>query len=201
MPIDLVERVELLERQNRMLKLWSAIGIPAMGCLFLLASCNQASTQEEHPLPGTVEAKKFVLRDNNGVMRAALLMTGEGAGLQIYDPEGKTVRARLGGSDGTGGQLWLWDQNDQSRIVLKANHSGESLLTLRDTKGNEQIMLRAGNVPIPGLHLYETGIYLFERVDNLYVIRGLMNLTKDERAPLIEFRDRDEKTIWKAPPK
>ena len=41
-----------------------------------------------------VEADEFVLRDDNGSMRAALTMTMDGPGLLFYD-QNKIVRARF----------------------------------------------------------------------------------------------------------
>lgn len=203
MPNDLLGRVERLERANRAVKMWAGVAIAGMATLALMVSCNQASTQEESLSTQVVEAQKFVLRDNDGVMRAALLMTEEGAGLQIYDSEGTNVRVLLtGGSNGRGGQLQLWDQKDVPRFALHTLRHGETQLSLSDRRGYPSVILRAGNVPLPGVHVYDdAGIHLWERLENLGIRRAFLNLTKDGREPSIEFRDRDEKTTWKAPPK
>ena len=85
-----------------------------------------------------VEADEFVLRDETGVMRAALKMTPDGPGLFLYDLSGKIRAGLLSGKDAPG--LALFDSEGTPRVSLDLA-AGEPALVLRDVDGTAQISM------------------------------------------------------------
>ena len=126
--IGVIERVEILEKQNRRLK---QVGAAILVVIISTVAMAQA------PRKRTVEAEEFVLRDTNGKMRATLAMSPEGPGLVLFDSNG-TARAMLEAVR-EGPRLTLHDANGQSRVGLTAFRVGEAL-GLSDANG----MVRAG---------------------------------------------------------
>ncbi len=94
-------------RQRRKYRRWKRLGIGLLGCGLTVALAGAADQK-----PGTVEAREFVLRDDNGVMRASL-----------------TIR-----SDGTPG-FGLFDKNGKVRLSFDLDAEGKAGLNLHDGEG------------------------------------------------------------------
>src|SRR5437016_3494896 len=88
----LKERVRILEQRSRRLR---NVGIGLV--LFVIAGL--ALAQQRPPrtaIPDVIEAKKFVLKDNNGTIRAVLEKTGAGGSQLVFFDRNGTPRMDLG---------------------------------------------------------------------------------------------------------
>ena len=92
-----------------------------------------------------VEAEEFVLRDANGVARAALSMTLDGPGLFLYDQSGIVRLGLLIGNDAPG--VALFDSLGRPRVSLGLAIDETATLLLRDVKGT----------PLAAMIVEETG--------------------------------------------
>jgi hypothetical protein len=119
-----------------------------------------------------IRAKKFVLEDENGKMRATLAMAENGPMLSLSDENGK-IRAALKVADGKpslslhdvdgkeraslmvgtlGPYLTLYDENDMLRADLSVG-KGSSNLSLSDENGKERAVI--GMFDEPDLVLFD----------------------------------------------
>src|SRR5215472_3208953 len=123
------ERLEKLEEQNLRLKRATAVLGAAVICFLLMGF----STQGSH----VIEAQKFLVRDDNGKARAALMMGASGPTLAMYDDQGR-VRASLSVL-AEGPTFGLANDQGNVQAALALTSTGPSLL-LDDADGK----LRAG---------------------------------------------------------
>lgn len=86
-----------------------------------------------------VEAEEFVLRDTNGVARAALSMTVDGPGLFLYDQSGIVRLGLLIGNDAPG--VALFDSLGRPRVSLGLSIDETTTLLMRDVKGTPQVAM------------------------------------------------------------
>ena len=78
----LLARVERLERQNT--RLWgSLLAVAGLAILGLTGRAGAEAT------PETVEARRFVLKDEAGVKRGEWFVDGSNGRLRLYGPDGK----------------------------------------------------------------------------------------------------------------
>ena len=115
--MDLQQRVERLERQNRWLKGMAIIAVIAMGALFLRQQPrpSQAKAADREILAATT----FVLRDEDGNKRASLAFDGfdSAPALTLYAADGsKRVTIDAGKKEPT---LRLW-HGDKAPTYLAA---------------------------------------------------------------------------------
>lgn len=90
----LLTKIERLERSNRRIK--SVVVTMAAGVAMLVAlGANQAQPPKE------VEAQKFVLRDETGVLRARFAANPDGAILTCYGQDGSRATLLVSGQAGT----------------------------------------------------------------------------------------------------
>src|SRR5215467_1187216 len=138
--IDLLaERLKKLEEQNLRFKRAAAVLGTAAACLLLMG----LSQPDGH----VIEAQKFMIRDDNGTARAALMMGAKGPALAMYDGEGR-VRAALSVLP-EGPSFGLANDHGDLQAALALTSTGPSLI-LDDANGK----LRAG------LTLSEQGVEL-----------------------------------------
>ena len=86
-----------------------------------------------------VEAEEFVLRDANGVARAALSMTLDGPGLFLYDQSGIVRLGLLIGNDAPG--VALFDSLGRPRVSLGLAIDETTTLLMRDVKGTPLVAM------------------------------------------------------------
>jgi len=110
-PDQLTRRLDRLERENRRLKFVGALALLGLGALTVMGQTAPTS------VANTLEAERFVLRDNAGNVRATL-------GLR---PDGTAALA-------------LADDTQQDRAVLSVTAPGQASVDLSDRAGH----LRAG---------------------------------------------------------
>jgi hypothetical protein len=73
------ERLQKLEKQSLRLKRATTVLGAAVICFLLMG----VSTEDSH----VIEAQKFVVKDDSGKVRAALMMGANGPTLAMYDDE------------------------------------------------------------------------------------------------------------------
>ena len=123
MDASVLERLEKLERQNHRLKRAGLIVMVLAAATLLI---GQAA------LKWKVEAQSFVLKDENGKVRAELGMAGHGPLLALYDEDGAR-RAVLGIAE-RGPGLFLLDSTQRRRAAFGVVDKGPVLI-LFDEEG------------------------------------------------------------------
>jgi len=105
-------RLEKLERQNRLFK--------RISVLFLIVACTMFLMGQKSDQPRTVEAERFILLDSKGKVRTELSVDDFGKPhLIVYDKEDRQ-RLRLGGSP-TGPRIEIIDHT--GKVIWKAPES------------------------------------------------------------------------------
>jgi hypothetical protein len=123
--VDVLERLERLEKQNRRLKSAAALFIIFTSSLVLMSAAGHKGR--------TVEARQVVLKDDEGNTRAILGMRSAGPGITLYDANGDKVQALLTVLQ-TGPVLGLYDADGTTRVLLGVTPKGATL-TFNDAEG------------------------------------------------------------------
>ena len=90
---DRFEKLEMkLARARFINRLLAVLGIGIFLVIWFFASGSP--TAQENDVFHEIHAEAFVLKDENGLIRAILTMVGDGPTLELYDENG-TVRAEL----------------------------------------------------------------------------------------------------------
>ncbi len=113
MEASMLERLEVLERQNRRLRRAGLVVMVLAGAALLI---GQAQPKWK------VEAKRFVLKDASGSVRAELGIAEHGPLLAFYDANG-TRRAVLGIAE-KGPGLFIFDTTEKRRAALGVADQG-----------------------------------------------------------------------------
>ncbi len=123
---ELTNRLDRLERSNRMLK-----GAVAMLSLAFVGLVAVGWTSPD----GTVEAREFILKSADGKQRAVLGVNADGSpGLVLIDANEKTRAALIVGPDGAP-FLSLYDADGKVRESLGVEANGSPYLGLCDADG------------------------------------------------------------------
>jgi hypothetical protein len=135
---------------------------------------NTAQAEGVSDIPSVIRARKFILEDNNGKVRAVLSNTEEeGTGLAILDRSGKTS-IKLG-TNKLANVLLISDQNDKPSIVLSTTELGNTLFI-----SDQNSKLRAAM----GFISDQNGILRSAAM-------GMM-----ENTPVLAVYDEHERVIW-----
>lgn len=158
-------RIEELARENRRLRrLW--MGTVVSGALLLGLATALVIVSANHGLPGTVanvvEAREFLLRDENGAIRGSwasgekgsirlqlkaptsraglslAVLEGGASGITVRDSAGRS-RAVLGLLPDQTISLLLADENGTTRTVLSLVPGGSSTLVFADPSGSAKV--------------------------------------------------------------
>lgn len=124
MSID--ERIERLERDNRMLRRLAVIPLLAATAALLM---GQAPAQK------VIEAQRFALIDPSGKVVGGLSAGDRGPSLTFFD----TTGLRLSLSPDS---LILYDRGGEVRYLLRVRDDGNLATTMFDAKGEGRINLR-----------------------------------------------------------
>jgi len=171
--IDLEQRLERLERQNRLFTRAATVAALAVVAVVVM---GQAA-----PRPSTVEAQKFVLKDKSGKIRAVL---GEGAdneiGLLVYDGK-QRPRAMIAMDDNDMPFVRLLDDTSKERVVLDA------ISGVRVEGNGPRVVLGVQHGNEPALQL----------IDKDGWTRATLTLTNTNTAPILKFLDpRGDTRMW-----
>ena len=120
----LLERVNRLERQNKLIKLAGIVVALVMAFVLLVGA--------KEKVPKEIVAKGFRVVDTKGKTRAALAVTPKGPALFLSD-ENEKLRASLTVTQ-EGPILALYDENGKSRVFLAVTQESPGL-ALYDKKG------------------------------------------------------------------
>jgi hypothetical protein len=157
----LLQRLERLERQNR---LWKKLGLLVV---VLLAGAGLVGAGAERSVPAVSAAKEFKLLDDAGNTRARLFMTNAGEpALSFYDqhgkeriymhinktgsrfvclgPSGDRILSAVG-TDETGGYVNLWNKANKPIFVSNSKNTAVThRFFVADAKGRERVRLGVG---------------------------------------------------------
>jgi hypothetical protein len=120
-----------------------------------------------------VEAQRFVLRDFEGRIRAALgAETNGSVALRIYDGENRRrIELVVASSGGVG--LQIWDEDNQARVVLGLDSPGPHVatpaLSLIGKDGKGGVELAVGQNGVSFLEIFKDGQTLFRIPDSAQV--------------------------------
>lgn len=179
-------QIESLRRQNRWIKT-ILLGLLCVPLCFLIM--GQASPER------IIEGSKFVLKDENGKMRARLFMNEGGASLAFYDAAGKGQAALAVGPDGPllyfystkGVEILKLTTIDDSPVLALADSSGTVRVQAGVTKSAAHVLinnLQGG--PAVGMGVDQAGPVLSLR-DSNGTVRG--RLTVDSKETKLAFAD------------
>jgi hypothetical protein len=136
--MNLEQRLERLERENRWMRRIGAVGVAVVAAVFLI---GQGKDKE---LPD-LEVRSLKVKDNAGKVRAVLASDTDGTVyLRLRDKDGKPRAGLTLFADSP--SLDLWDKNCETRAVLGVTttvdkvtgaetKTAESTLTLYDAQG------------------------------------------------------------------
>ncbi len=117
------ERFVKLERELSSAKSrihWLVVAVIIAAVVVVVWTCssttNTAQAEGVSNIPSVIRARKFILEDNSGNVRAVLATDKEGTGLTLLDQNGEN-RIMLGASE-LGNGLLIFDQNGKVRAVL-----------------------------------------------------------------------------------
>jgi len=169
--MDLTERIERLERQNRLFE--GAATVAALAVIAVVVMGQAA------PRTSTVEAQKFVLKDKTGKIRAVL---GEGPdneiGLLVYDGK-QRPRAMIAVDDNDMPVIRVSDDAGKERVVLDA------ISGVRVEGNGPRVVLGVQHGNEPALQL----------IDKDGWTRATLSLTNT--APILKFLDpRGDSRMW-----
>jgi hypothetical protein len=184
---SILERVEMLKRQNRKLKrIGAAIAIAAS--MFLLMGQAQSNRK--------VDANEFVLRDGAGKVRARLYMDHGGPSLSLYDAS-DVEREKLTQTEGAAGLILYNNPPERfggAEILLTAD--GPTLL-LNSTKYKGLVALSTSPHG-PALDISDSeGYKTTVGVSDTYLPQTGDN--HKTSAAAITLFGKDGKVIWTAP--
>ncbi len=132
-----VETKTELAKAKRWIRQLLVAGAVGLTCAVILAAASasmpEAFAQEQPPVAEVVQARKFVVLDENGRERAVLGVTPAGPCLTLSDENGQTRTAlgflRINTEPG----LILYDENGKSHLWLGARPFGPQLLLFNKT--------------------------------------------------------------------
>lgn len=117
------ERFVKLERELYSAKSrihWLVVAMIIAAVLVVVWTCDSTTTRAQaegvSDIPSVIRARKFILEDNSGNIRAVLATDKEGTGLTLLDQNGEN-RIMLGASK-LGNGLLIFDQNGKVRAAL-----------------------------------------------------------------------------------
>ena len=137
--VELIGRIERLEKHNRQINRLAAAALLCAGALLLM---GQTASKK------IVEANEFVLRDNSGNARARLSMSEIGPEMVLLDETGGT-RVRLRGSTLLGGEVSVFNRQGEPRGLLSAFFD-QGHVSLLDSKGKTRTTVSPGIIWVDG---------------------------------------------------
>lgn len=180
------ERLEKLEKELARAKRRSRVMLVAVVMtvigVFLLGAGGES-------VPKRIRAQEFDVVDASGGVRAALLVSENGAGpsLKLYDQNGEPCVV-LGMGD-SGPALGLCDRTGTTRIALAMLADGEPTLSLYDQNDTARAVLAI---------FAKSGQPMLGLADQNGKSRIGLGMTKSGQ-PMLGLYDQDGKVIWRTP--
>jgi hypothetical protein len=175
----ILQRLDYVERENRRLRRLSHLLLAGLAILLgLTTSLLVVFARQSMAAADVVQARRFVLRDENGLIRAVLGMQPDGSSrFALQDRDGQPRLQLTLLSDGSPGvalkdregqnravlalppddmpQLVFADRQGNNRASLGLAPDGVSSLILADSNGEPRAFLAVGPDGTPDLMLYE----------------------------------------------
>jgi hypothetical protein len=138
----MLQRLELVERENRRLKRMSHLLLAGLAILLgLTTSLLVVFARQSMAMAEVVQAKRFVLRDDEGLIRAVLGIQPDGSSrFALQDRDGQPRLQLTLLSDGSPG-VALKDREGQNRAVLALPPDGMAQVVFADRYGNNRALL------------------------------------------------------------
>ncbi len=209
------QRLDRLERESRRLKV--------TGAALLLALAVVGSMGQVLPkaVPKVVEAEQFVVREQNGNLRASLGVAGVASALTLFDQNGK-LYATLGGRGDSTPHLELYAQTGPARASLGILDGRPALIHRNESgklEATASLSIGWGGVPAlmlddqngklrAALSVQANGpsLDLFDEKENTRAVLGhaaleskTTGIVEQRPASSLVLFDKDGKVIWKAP--
>lgn len=205
---EMRSRLEIVEVRNRLLVF--------LCCLALIGSISfQVVWAQNAPKEEQIEARRFILKDDAGKVRAVLATTENGAAaLVFFDSAGKQHSRLMVGINGDGQpSLQLNDARDTQRAVFGLDEADAPGIDFADRAGRRRVRLnvadRAGEQPAALTFTDGKGkarvtvissqtMHGFSLLGPDESVRSSV-VTLDDGTPLSSITGRDGKIIWSAP--
>jgi hypothetical protein len=190
-----------------MLRAWA--GVVGLILIALLLRASPLVSQEK---PGKVEATAFVLRDDEGRIRATLSgLNGGGAAVSFYDTK-KHLRLLVGMNAGGQPNIQLNDAKEVGRAVLGLDENDSPGCDLSDRQGRRRVRLnvvdRGGEQPAAltftdGRGSARVTLMHSEKLSGLTLTgpgeENLSSIVTFEGTAISMIQGKDGKTLWSAP--
>ena len=207
---QLVARLERLERRDRRLKQAAVACLPIFVCIGLMGQTTTTTKKKAKPAataaaspppapagPTVVEAQGFILKDDNGRVRAELSMTGTGPSLKLRDSSGAAlVSISLNDGQPGGPFVLLSDAQHHASINMSVLDGGGSQLALIGDRPDIQMHL---GVTSSGTAFEATDKDGFGTTIGNTVQTAKNGKTKNTSAASVVLFDKERKTLWSTP--
>jgi hypothetical protein len=208
---QLVARLERLERRDRRLKQAAVACLLIFTCIGLMGQTTTTTTKKKaKPAatapapppaapagPTVVEAQGFILKDDNGRVRAELSMTGTGPSLKLRDQAGAAlVSISLNDSQPGGPFVLLSDAQHHASINMSVLDGGGSQLALIGDRPDIQMHL---GVTSSGTTFEASDKDGFGTTIGNTVQTAKNGKIKNTSAASVVLFDKERKTLWSTP--
>lgn len=208
---QLVARLERLERRDRRLKQAAVACVLIFTCIGLMgqtttttkkkaakpAAAAPAAPPPAPAGPTVVEAQGFILKDENGRVRAELSMTGTGPSLKLRDQSGAAlVSISLNDGQPGGPFVLLSDAQHHASINMSVLEAGGSQLALIGERPDIQMRL---GVTSSGTTFEATDKDGFGTTIGNTVQTAKNGKIKNTSAASVVVFDKERKTLWSTP--
>ena len=182
------ERLDKLERQNRQMKICGGLVILPLAAVFLMG--QSASNRK-------IEASEFVLKDQQGTVRAKLFMEHDGASLSFYD-SGSVRRINLTQPNPNVAGLFLYNDPAEKYggAEMMLTPDGSTLM-LTSTK-HQNVAAISTDAHGPALDIPDADGYTATIGSSDSVIRSTGEKRKTSAAS-ISLMGGDKSVMWSAP--
>lgn len=179
-----MQRLERLERSNRRLKSITA-------CV-LIALVAVAVMGQARPVPQSIEAQEFLVKDPSGAVRARLGAYAAGASLNLYHEAGRAT-LMVSGTKAQGAHLSLADASGKIKglVVLNQETVGMYLSSV-DATGPPR-------APRVVFEVQNTGTGGFAVYDRNGQTRALLGAIAEDGTSVGIVQDKEGAVVWRAP--
>ncbi|MBI4642119.1 MAG: hypothetical protein HY731_15635 [Candidatus Tectomicrobia bacterium] len=143
-------RLDRLERENRWWRIFGSVSVVVLGLLLLMG----ATRSQKGDIPDEIQAKRFVVMDQAGKLRAKLASGVDGTTSLVFFDQDERLRATLAvGANGTTGMGFV-DQSGKRRVTLAVAGDGTIGLGFSDQaeKPRAIVAVKSNGTPTLVLH-------------------------------------------------
>ena len=205
---EFATRLERLERRESRLKQAAVACLLLFTCIGLMAQTTTKKKSKPAPAaaappppapagPTVVEAQGFILKDDNGRVRAELSMTGTGPSLKLRDQSGAAlVSISLNDGQPGGPFVLLSDSQHHASLNMSVLDGGGAQLALIGDRADIQMHM---GVTSAGTTFEATDKDGFGTTIGNTVQTSKNGKTKNTSAASVVVFDKERKTLWSTP--